>query len=165
MLASAAIQQTSVKPHHVRAATQHPAAAGHQRQQEKRATEQFGPAGDVSHRLRHHRVRGKQEGGGQRHGSGILARRLSGGAVVRHPHGELKEQHDVQHVEQQVGQVEPERVQSPDGVVDGVREIDQRPRRLEEHDRAQVREILDARVLDDHAVIVVDERVGKRVEV
>ncbi len=150
-----------------RPAAEHPAAAAEQREQEERAAQQLGPPGHVADGLRHHRVRGKDQRRTKADDNGLFRdlgepRSL---AIRDDPGRHLEQQHDVEHVQQQVRQVKAERVQAPDGVVHCVREVDERPRRFEQDDRTEIGEVLDAGVLDDHSMVVINKRIRQRVEV
>ena len=80
-----------------------PAAPAHDREHEERRAQHFGPPADVADGLGHHRVHREQQRRRKGHQQPVL---------LEAP-GELKQEHDVQHVQQHIGHMETERRRRP----------------------------------------------------
>jgi hypothetical protein len=92
------------------------------------------------------------------------------GGKRRHPAArqtqrQMKEQDDVEHVQQHVGDVEAEWRRSPERTVDRVRDVDNRTLDVVQQHRAKIRPALNRRVRDDRTVVVVHERIVERVQI
>ena len=143
-------------------------AVAEERGEREGRAQQVGARGHVADRLGHQRVHGQQRRRGEGHGQApavvhrALARLV---VIVRGPAREREEQPDVQQVEQQVRDVVAERRQPPHGVVERVREVDERPLDVVEDDAVQIRQRRDRGVLDHDDVVVVHEGVRQRAPV
>ena len=136
-----------------------PAVAALEGQQEPRRAQHLGPAADVAHGLRHHRMHGEQ---GRRpesdqFGADTLSA-LGLGAdltIDRESPGEPEQENHVQHMQQHAGDVEPRRPGAPDRSVDCIGQVRDRTRDIVQHNRPDCAGVVERRIGDDAAVVVV----------
>ena len=146
----------------------HPPAHRQKRGQKERSADHFGAAGDVPHRLRHHRMHGKQHSRRKRDDARtrlVGSRGSAATAIVGHAPREQIDEHDVEQVAEDTRQVETKGRAAPDRVVDGVTEVHERPRDLVQDDGSEIGQVLERLIADDEALVVVDERIVQRVEI
>ena len=140
-------------------------------QREQRAVregghEDVGPRAHVADRLAHHRMHGEERGRHERDHVGLGRRGhgarapVGGGA----PH-EREQQHRVQRVQQDAGEVVAARGLAPERVIDRERDVHQRPEEVLADEGQEPGAVDERGIAHDTHQIVVDEGVRQRVEI
>jgi len=151
-----------------RGAQQVPPQGQEAEQQEERA-QQLGSTADIAHRLGHDRV-DRIQGPGQESEAQAFRGVGPGLAVEPAPiplegQGDDEEQDHGGHVQQNAGDVVAKRIQTPQRMVDRIREVDHRTEDVMENDGRGIAEVADGRVAEHRDPVVVHERVVQCVEV